>query len=115
MPILTKITRRDFMKVTGLMAGAVMVQPALKHFSADTQVNFNKLLIRAEAGGKLMASQDHGQTWYVLFKFGDHLRITGLEVNQGELLSTLELMGHQFILNSMDGRIWKTARSPMII
>jgi hypothetical protein len=108
MPGLTKITRRDFMKVTGLMTGVLMVQPALKHLTPELKVNFKDLLIRAESGGRLMASQNNGLTWKVLFKFGDHLRITGLEENHSELMCTLELMGHQFTLNSTDGQIWKT-------
>ena len=105
---ITNITRRDFMKMTGLMAGVVILQPGLKYLTPGSQVNFNDLLIRTEDGGKLMASRDNGMTWGVLFQFGDHLRITELQIEQGILLSTFELMGHKFTLSSMDGHIWKT-------
>jgi len=90
------------------MTGAVMLQPGLKYPSPVSQVNFKDLLIRAEGGGKLIASRDNGVSWGVLFQFGSHLQITDLYIEQGKLLSTLELMGHRFTLNSMDGRIWKT-------
>lgn len=105
---MTKITRRNFMKLTGLMTGAVMLQPGLKYPSPVSQVNFKDLLIRAEGGGKLIASRDNGVSWGVLFQFGDHLRINDLYIEQGKLFSTLEVMGHRFTLDSMDGLIWKT-------
>lgn len=104
----TNITRRDFLKMTGLMAGVVIMQPGLKYLTPGSQVNFKDLLIRTADGGKLMASRDNGMTWGVLFQFGDHLRITDLQIEHGQLLSTLELMGHKFTLNSKDGYIWKT-------
>jgi hypothetical protein len=105
-----EITRRSFLQVSGLLAGAVVMSPALtlRPTASDPRVEFHGALYQGTGGGGLLKSVDHGATWQQVFNFGPHLSVSALAVRDGQMTADLLVGTHSFTLCSMDGLFWKT-------
>jgi hypothetical protein len=106
------ITRRDFLKLSGLLSAAMFVTsaPWLDFKSKPVEVEFKGRLYRGTTDGKIYVSEDHGQTWSLHSQFGTHLSISDLYADfRHRLVAVLECQGHDFKLTLLqDARTWKT-------
>jgi hypothetical protein len=103
-----KLDRRDFLKLSGLFAGAVLMFEAQKYFSLDPEVKFLDSLIRGTRNGKILTSYDEGQTWKMLMNFGSQCHITKLVNSKNTLFADIEVSGYPFRAWSSDGIKWNT-------
>lgn len=119
-----KITRRDFLKLCGLTAGAGLftagsapvgqlgkrvggVAAWLEKVGADPQVEFNGRLIKGTQDGRILTSEDAGISWKVIAVLHPDCPIAALKVVNGGLAALLDFHGHPFSLWSVDGKVWR--------
>jgi hypothetical protein len=88
-------------------AAAAVLPRTLVHAGEVTAQALGTRLKGAD-NGELLASDDGGATWRVLARFGEHLRVLGIEERAGQAYLTLGLGLYSFTLRSADLRTWHT-------
>lgn len=106
-----QVSRRNFIKLTGLAAGVMIVSPAFTlQKSVEPQVIFAGCLYRGTSSGLLYQSSDHGHSWQQVMNFGPNLSVVELQAAQNQLVCTLQLGASHFLLYSADGLRWTTEK-----
>jgi hypothetical protein len=117
-----KVTRKSFLKISGLAAAAFAVATAQHEADAissladrlfdlsflDPQAQFGSRLIRGTSGGEIFASADEGKSWERLMSLGSHCAVSSLAVRSDQIYAKVSLGSHGFWLYSSDGRTWRT-------
>lgn len=108
------MARRDFLKLTGLVAAALLVHAAPAAVQAASSLH-----VEAEAGGRLYrglpdgrveVSLDSGRSWRLHTNFGAGLPVLALGSLKGSLQARLGCGSHSIPLVLLqDGRTWHTA------
>ena len=101
--------RRDFLKLSGLAAGAMMLLAVQGKLDLEPQIRYLDALVRGTFDGRILASLDDGQNWIKLIDFGEQLSVVHLAESRGRLMVVLDMGGRMFNLHSVDGRKWHTA------
>jgi len=103
------VTRREFLTIAGISAGVVSTYPLIeKVIRLYPEIHFQNLLYRGTFDGFIQASNDDGQTWQQQMNFGSHIQVVNFEIDRNRLFATLKLGNHAFLVESEDGKIWKT-------
>jgi hypothetical protein len=106
------MVRRDFLKLSGLLSAAVLIQfnPLGKVVSLPVEVESQGRYYRGTSDGKIYVSADVGKSWQLHTNFGSALSIIGLRSNlQGQIHADLGLDRHSFALAlAEDGATWRT-------
>lgn len=103
------LTRREFLKIAGISAGVLTAYPLIeKSIQLFPEAHFGNLLFRGSFDGVIQSSSDEGQTWEKMMNFGTHIQVVEFDLDQEKLIATLKLGKYKFLVESSDGRIWKT-------
>ena len=105
--------RRDFLKLSGLLSAALLVQvhPVEKMVSSiPIEVAAGGKLYRGTSDGKIFVSANAGRDWQMHTNFGSHVSVFSLTTNhRDQVHAQLGFAHHSFELAlSPDQRIWKT-------
>jgi len=104
------MTRREFMKVAGISASVLATYPIISRSTKlFPQIRFRQRIFRGTFDGIIQSSKDDGQSWEKMMNFGNHIQVVDFNINQDRLIAKLKLGHNSFQVESMDGRIWKTA------
>jgi len=115
------ISRRNFLKISGLAAASLVVIKTLHETEAITnaakwltlsrepQIEFNNHQVRGTSTGEIFASGDDGKSWQRLISLGTHCAISSLVVQDDQIFAEITHAGHEFWLVSNDGNTWRTA------
>jgi hypothetical protein len=106
------MVRRDFLKLSGLLSAAVLIQfnPLGKVVNLPVEVESQGKYYRGTSDGKIYVSADVGKSWQLHTNFGPGLYIVGLRANrEGQVHAHLGLNGHSFELAlAQNGTTWRT-------
>lgn len=103
------LTRREFIKAAGISTGILVTYPIISHaIHLFPEVRFGERLFRGTFDGIIQSSLDNGQSWEKTMNFGSHIQVVDFKVEQDRLIAKLKLGLHNFLVESLDGRIWKT-------
>jgi len=89
-------------------AVAAVALPRSPTYAGEVTAEALGARLKGTGYGELLTSDDGGQTWRVLAKFGEHLRVLGIEERAGQAYLTLGLGLYSFTLRSADLRRWHT-------
>jgi hypothetical protein len=104
-------SRRNFMKVAGLTAGALLLVPAAAQAAGTyiiAQTAALGKMYRGTRDGRVLESIDGGKTWQQVANFGSHCAVQALNDRRGKLQARIGVGAHGFDLASADGRKWYT-------
>jgi len=106
--------RRDFLKVAGLGAAALVVlqlSPASAGMRPPVEATVGGRQWRGTNDGKVSVSDDGGATWRPHTDFGPDLAVRSFEPAPAGLVRvTLAAQGHPFALDlDVDDSTWRTA------
>jgi hypothetical protein len=104
-----KFGRRDFLKLSGLLAGAVLILETQKYVNLEPQAEFQEALFRGARDGRILVSRDAGKTWETAMDFGSHCRLVSLVSSKNSLSAEVEVAGYWFTVQTADGKKWMTA------
>jgi hypothetical protein len=102
-------SRRNFIKVAGLAAGALLLAAA--QGAGNTVIAQTAALgkmYRGTRDGLVFESSDGGKTWQQVANFGSHCAVQVLSDRRGKLQARIGVGAHGFELASADGRKWYT-------
>jgi hypothetical protein len=104
-------SRRSFLKVAGLTAGALLLAPgsaqgAGSYFIAQAEA-FGRQY-RGTRDGLVLESVDGGRHWQQVANFGSHCVVQALNQRQAQLQARVGVAGYDFVLTSRDARTWYT-------
>ncbi|PKO05079.1 MAG: hypothetical protein CVU41_13645 [Chloroflexi bacterium HGW-Chloroflexi-3] len=103
------ITRREFLQVAGISATVLIGYPFIKQtINLFPQIKFRERIFRGTFDGIIKSSMDDGQSWENMMNFGSHIQVVDFKTNHDKLIAKLKLGHHDFLVESLDGRIWKT-------
>ena len=106
------ITRRDFLKLSGLASAVMLVSsvPVLNAKAKPVETEWHGKLYRGTPDGQILVSEDGGDTWSLHSKFGTHLSISDLYADfRQRLVAVLDCQNRDFKLALLpDARTWKT-------
>lgn len=103
------LSRRQFIKIAGISAAVIVTYPLVDHaLQLVPKITFQEQLFRGTFDGLIERSKDNGQSWEKMMNFGGHIQVEGFRIVQERLIASLKLGHHSFLVESMDGRIWKT-------
>lgn len=113
----SRMSRREFLKLA--TAGAVgLVVAAWEPVLGDSDVQAQKDALakktarpRCKAGpdGCILISEDGGSSWKVAANFGPEYKVRRVAPQRKAFRADLIFQGKKIILNSPDGRLWRTA------
>lgn len=105
----TNLTRREFLKVAGISAGIVTAYPLVNYAKQFfPEIRFRNRLFRGTMNGIIQSSIDEGQTWEKMMNFGSSIQVVDFKINENSLIAKLKLGKHDFLVESVEGLIWKT-------
>lgn len=107
------ISRRRFLRLSGLAAGLLAVAPLASAFdrsSAPMNLEIGAKKYRSTPDGRISVSTDGGRTWTEIANFGRAIRIDAL-VSDGPGMVKVHLRDsrHRFWVQSNNDRTWLTA------
>jgi len=110
------MNRRDFLKTvtqTSLTALAFVAPPQLRGSTRSaspvdirTVASSKKLL--GTLDGRIFESLDSGKTWQPRANFGRQCSILDIYERNGKIYARVGIQGHDFLVESRDGRVWYT-------
>ena len=98
------MNRRHFL--TGITAASLSLLTL--NLSLPPQARAAGQMFRGTADGRILVSGDDGATWRQAANFGPHLAVVELFEDGGSVYARLGLQGYTFLLQSADGKIWRT-------
>jgi hypothetical protein len=105
-------SRRNFIKMAGLTAGALLLTPAAAQGAGNTVIAQTAALgklYRGTRDGLVFESSDGGKTWRQVANFGSHCAVQALSDRRGKLQARIGVGAHGFELASTDAHTWYTA------
>jgi len=114
------MVRRDFLKLSGLVTAALLVQatPAVAAAAKlPVQVEAGGRLYRGSDDGRIYTSVNSGKSWQLHTDFGPNLSVWGLSADaRGGVHTQLGFAGYGFHLSLMqDGKTWQTVQAPLVL
>lgn len=110
--------RRSFLKTMAAASGAVAAYaftgtPVRKAAAAfqprPVELTFQGRLLRGMPDGKLLESQDNGQSWQKIADFGSCCAVLTLLERGGMVYAQVGHKNFSFLLRSADARVWRNA------
>lgn len=116
-------SRRSFLRVAGLAAGALLLAPAVRasrplrgpgdlrrggRDRSTVQAAALGKLYQGTSDGLVLESVDDGLTWQQVANFGSHCRVVALTEREERLLAKIGVGPYAFELISTDARRWYT-------
>ncbi len=104
-------SRRSFIKVASLTAGAVLLAPVVAQIVSGASVVYAEALGKKYKGtrdGRVLESVDGGKTWQQVANFGSHCAVLALIDRKGRIQAKIGVGGYDFALISADARVWHT-------
>jgi hypothetical protein len=104
-------SRRNFIKVAGLTAGALLLAPAAAQGAGSyiiAQTTALGKMYRGTRDGLVFESGDGAKTWQQVANFGSHCAVQALQERRGRLQAQVGVAGYGFALTSSDARLWRT-------
>jgi len=104
-------SRRSFMQVAGLAAGAALLAPLVAEVVSGSSIAYADALGKKYKGtrdGHVFESVDGGQTWQQVANFGSHCAVLALSERRNRLEAEIGVAGYGFALTSTDARVWHT-------
>lgn len=89
-------------------AVAATVLPRSPAYAGEVEAQVFGTRLKGTARGEMLASDDGGQTWRCIAKFGEHLRVLSIAEREGQAYVQLGLQLYGFTLRSPDLRRWHT-------
>jgi hypothetical protein len=99
------MNRRNFLigMTAASLASLLTLNPPL-----SLQARAAGQMFQGTADGRILISGDGGDTWQPLANFGPHLSVVELFADGGSLYARLGFEGYTFLLQSSDGKTWRT-------
>jgi len=104
-------SRRRFMQVAGLVAGAAVLAPVVAQIVDGASIAYADALGKKYKGtrdGRVYESSDAGKTWQQVANFGSHCAVMALAERHSRLQAEIGVAGYGFTLTSIDARVWHT-------
>jgi hypothetical protein len=114
------LNRRDFFKTmlvaAGALAAVALNSPPIQAIAAavfrgPVQLALKDRALQGTRDGQVLVSTDAGKTWQKTANFGSHCAVLDLVERNDLIYARVGLQQYSFVLQSADGRTWRTAPS----
>ena len=87
-----------------MAVGLVALLPSAQRSTASAQTNGVPRRFLGLSDGRIYELSEDGATWQPRANFGKHCAITDVFERGGKVVATVEVQGHAFTIQSLDGR-----------